>query len=432
MPLSKMATFKILQSNIQSLTKNKNELAHELHAKIVDVALLSEIWTNENTIASTNITGYHKILKSRLVVTGLGTGGGVGIYLREVYNYIPLELTTSEMFEVIGINIPSKNLNIVSVYINPRITVSELMLGVEKLLAETQALKNLLIGGDFNAHNEAWGCVSTNSKGKLILEAITRTELLILNNGEKTYRPTSLRGTPSAIDLTLCTPDLFNELVWNVKDSTFGGSGHLIIAIELTKTQSKKQRPIYNRKKINQEVSHISAEQLESITDLERIVTDTINRNSGFSDFVPKYYWSDELSQLYKEKEECRRSFNRLSNEENLLKLQKAKAIFLRKKKQLMKENLAYITKYIDPRDTKANWGLVRRLRYNHDKKDKNNIILTAREKAAEFLEGHFGPTQPTTHQERPTNAPPAEELLNLEQWNNIIQKKKANSAPGT
>ncbi|KXJ62544.1 hypothetical protein RP20_CCG027980 [Aedes albopictus] len=99
----KMATFKILQSNIQSLNRNKNELAHELHSRTLDVALLSEIWTNDNTIALSNITGYHKVLKSRQE----RTGGGVGIFLRDVYNYVPLDLTSSEMLEVIGITIPS-------------------------------------------------------------------------------------------------------------------------------------------------------------------------------------------------------------------------------------------------------------------------------------------------------------------------------------
>lgn len=423
-----MATFKILQSNIQSLTKNKNELAHELHSRKLDVALLSEIWTNENTIASANITGYHKILKPRLV----GVGGGVGIFLRDVYNYIPLELTTSEMLEVIGITVPSKNLNLVSIYINPRIKTPELSTSLEKLFDETRTLKNLLIGGDFNAHNEVWGCETTNSKGKLILEAINSTQLLILNNGEKTYRPATLNSTPSAIDLTLCTPDLFNEVAWTVKDYTFGGSGHHIIDVELTKTQTKKQRAIFNWKKINEEISLIDADQMETLGDLERIVTNTINRNRGISDFVPKYYWSDELSQLYKQKEECWRNFNRLSNETNLLKLQKAKAIFLRKKKQLMKENLAAITKDIDPRDTKANWSLVRRLRYSHENKNKNNIILTGKEKATDFLEDHFGPTQTTLVHPKALTTSPEKELLNLEQWNNIIHKKKKHSAPGT
>lgn len=61
-----MAAFKILQSNIQSLTKHKSELAHVLHTGKYKAAILTEIWTNENTIAFSNIAGHRKILKPRL------------------------------------------------------------------------------------------------------------------------------------------------------------------------------------------------------------------------------------------------------------------------------------------------------------------------------------------------------------------------------
>lgn len=146
-----MEAFRILQSNIQSLTKNKNELAHELYTGKYEAALLTEIWTNENTIASSNIAGYHKILKPRLA----GIGGGVGIYLRDAYNYVPLDLSSNEMLEIIGITIPNRDLSLISIYVNPRITMSELNSGMDKFLLEIDNRKNILIGGDFNAHNEA-------------------------------------------------------------------------------------------------------------------------------------------------------------------------------------------------------------------------------------------------------------------------------------
>lgn len=181
-----MANFKILQNNVQSLNKNKNEVAHELHERKIDIALLSEIWSDDNNVEYLNISNYHNILKARQ------TAG-------DVYNYIELDLTSNEMFEGVGINIPLHDLTLVSIYINPRIQAAELTAGLSTLEIETARYTKLLIGGDFNSHNTVWGCDTTNTKGNLVWDFISSSNLMLLNNGSMTFRPATLRHRPSAI-----------------------------------------------------------------------------------------------------------------------------------------------------------------------------------------------------------------------------------------
>lgn len=426
-----MDKFKILQNNVQSLRKNKNELAHELHERKIDVALLSEIWTDENNVEFLNVSNYHKILKPREKL-----GGGVGIFLRDVYNYIPLDLTSSEMFEVVGVRVPLHDLTLVSVYINPRIRAPDLEVGLNTLEVETARYTKILVGGDFNAHNTLWGCDTTSNKGKVIWDFISRTSLMLLNNGSKTFRPATLNCRPSAIDLSMCSTSIFNDTSWTVHDHTLGGSGHLLIEMEIRTIYRKKERPVLNRKQINEDIHHIVPEDFESIKDLGRVIQTSIKRNSGTTSHTPKYYWSQEMTELYKEKVEARKLFNRLSNEENLINMKRANARFLRQKKLLVKDRLSSITKDIDPRNTKANWQLVRRLRYSTTNDTRNNIISTSKETAESFLKENFGATQEEVIEVRKQESKVEEreerQLLTVETWSEIIGKKKARSAPGT
>lgn len=155
------------------------ELAYELHSNGYDAAILAEIWVDDNKVNSLNISGYHKILAPRPTEIG----GGVGIYLRDYYNYQKLKLTSTNNFEVVGINITSLQLHIISVYINPRITIENLKSGLKNLVTETRNIHKLIIGGDFNAHNTIWGCDSNNNRGNIVFDTMITSDLLILNNG---------------------------------------------------------------------------------------------------------------------------------------------------------------------------------------------------------------------------------------------------------
>ena len=70
------------------------------------------------------------------------------------------------------------------------------------------ALHYFAIVGDFNAHSTLWGCTKVDRRGKIIEDLITKSNLCILNSASTTYvHPAT--GSVSAIDLSMCSPDIF-------------------------------------------------------------------------------------------------------------------------------------------------------------------------------------------------------------------------------
>lgn len=65
----------------------------------------------------------------------------------------------------------------------------------------------VLIGGDFNVHSEAWGSGKFCRGGQFLLEALTDSNLVFLNDGSPT-RITRLNETKSAVDITLVSTNL--------------------------------------------------------------------------------------------------------------------------------------------------------------------------------------------------------------------------------
>uniref|UniRef100_A0A1B0DHH3 Endonuclease/exonuclease/phosphatase domain-containing protein n=1 Tax=Phlebotomus papatasi TaxID=29031 RepID=A0A1B0DHH3_PHLPP len=87
--------------------------------------------------------------------------------------------------------------------------------------------RNILVGGDFNAHAELWGSNTTNSRGRSVQGWIEENGLIVLNDG----RPTRIAcppNTSSAIDITLATPNSSMFWNWALLDESFG-SDHIPI-----------------------------------------------------------------------------------------------------------------------------------------------------------------------------------------------------------
>lgn len=159
--------YRILQANIQSLGENKGELIKELKNNEYFAAVLSETWTKENLMRQYNINGFCKIIQSR------DDGyGGVAIFLKNTLNFKQVVLTSSWNFEVVGIFIEKLNMLLVSTYVNPNISIREFESALKKLLSETERYDFTIIGGDFNCHHTAWGCLENKNKGEVLYTQI--------------------------------------------------------------------------------------------------------------------------------------------------------------------------------------------------------------------------------------------------------------------
>ena len=63
--------------------------------------------------------------------------------------------------------------------------------------------------------------MNTNDKGRIINEFITEHDLILLNDKTVTYLHPAT-GSYSFLDLTICSPEIFQDLNWKVVDDFHG------------------------------------------------------------------------------------------------------------------------------------------------------------------------------------------------------------------
>ncbi|XP_072375571.1 uncharacterized protein [Diabrotica undecimpunctata] len=86
-------------------------------------------------------------------------------------------------------------------------------------------------GGDFNCHNKMWGCDVTDQEGLYLFEAMEECGLNFLNDGSETLIRRPMNLNRSAIDLTICSRDIYYKFNWHTETLSLG-SDHYPIVIE--------------------------------------------------------------------------------------------------------------------------------------------------------------------------------------------------------
>lgn len=254
---------KIMQFNVQSLIKNLDIIRYESIIKIgADLLIICETFTkNEFEKVEYNISGYHKIIKSR------GDGyGGIAIYLKNKFKYRKLDIGYSHNIERLAIEIINFNITIVSLYINKNASLNELEINLLEIKNKLQTKQKILIAGDINAKHSAWGNELDERKGEIILEWINNNNWMILNTGQHTHHPIGQKS--SAIDISICTPNIFNEICWKVEDYGIGKCKHNIInmTVEINEIREPK---ILDKKKFLNEIKKIQSNKIVDIDDLQ-------------------------------------------------------------------------------------------------------------------------------------------------------------------
>jgi len=90
----------------------------------------------------------------------------------------------------------------------------------------------ILITGNFSSHSTLWGCTKLDRRAKMMVDILTTHNLCILNDSSSTYiHPAT--GSSSAIDFSICSPDIFldtQKLQWKSLDDLCG-SDHCPISV---------------------------------------------------------------------------------------------------------------------------------------------------------------------------------------------------------
>lgn len=423
-------TFKMFQSNIQSLSTNRAEIQRILEAENYDVALLSETWTQLD-LEQTNkyrLPNYHQLLHSRP-----DNYGGAAIFLKKSYNYYPIQMPTlSDFVQIVALRIAGLDLVIVSIYVSPSITNNTFEEDITKIVNTLRPFKKMVIGGDLNAHHYIWDPEGDRSdrRGEILMQIINDHDLLMLNDGTKTFIPLQLDRRSTAIDLTMCTAAIFPEVLWKVLDTGVGCSHHLAIETTITTAQATQEiRYIYNHKRINEELSKLNDTEMENIGDLMNSVKKLTKKHRKKDNRQPKFWWSEDVDEAWKIKSEARRKFNNTSSEENLIEYKKAAAIFQRKKRQEVLKKVKEFPEELTPfSSSKELWRKVSRLTGKHVHRKENNVAWDVQEEAEEFLDTHFGENDVRVVGSYGVAA--HYNILDLETWHRILKRKK-NTAPG-
>lgn len=103
--------------------------------------------------------------------------------------------------------------------------------------------KEVVITGDFNAWATAWGCRTTDARGRLLTDWISETDMLLVNRG---LASTCIRHqSESVLDLTLCTKGLWGSISnWAVMEEAESLSDHVGIRFDICGQRDTRVGPV--------------------------------------------------------------------------------------------------------------------------------------------------------------------------------------------
>lgn len=294
------------------------------------IACLQETKLAASThINITNYTLHRKDLASNTVAHG-----GVAVLVHNSIPSVPLGLTTDLQAAAVTTELGRTRITICSLYIPPS----------DDFRAQTlqslidQLPKPFIIAGDLNAHSTAWGCRHTDGKGRRLGDFLDRNSLCLLNTGQATHLSLP-SGTPSAIDMSVCTPTIFSRLTWEVDDDPCG-SDHLPIWIRLRGAEPSCRAPRWDFRRADWP-SFTSSAKLQPLPyppGCSSLFLDGLNntiiaaakasipRMSVKPKRVPVPWWSEQIAAAIKDRKRAYRIFERSCTTSNLILYKKAKA----------------------------------------------------------------------------------------------------------
>lgn len=276
---------------------------------------------------------YNGFFKNRNRTTA---SGGVAIFTRSTIVAEKINITTNIEAVAIKIKAPTE-INICNLYLPPNIHADPKEL--DALFKQIPSPR--LIIGDFNGHNIAWGSRSNDSRGKQLYETFNCANLAILNDGSGT-RFNITAGTSSAIDLSLCTPNLLPQLSWQINKDLYD-SDHFPITITNTTKRSHDTIPL-QRWRLNKanwtdfsqhiddniHLAKLQDDITATVEDFNKIIIDAAYHAIGKTAHIKKYnavpWWNEECESAIKASKQSLNKYKRYKTPENCIEYKKKRA----------------------------------------------------------------------------------------------------------
>lgn len=184
----------ILQFNANGLKNHAHELETVLNNKRIDIALITE--THFTKYSYIHIPGYILIKTNHPDNTAQG---GVAIFIRSTIVFHPLPSFCEDFLQssAIELKLINTKITIASIYSPPKHNISNI-----QFTEYFNTIKNnCIIGGDFNAKHQSWGCRVNNPRGVSLYNLINSKQYNVIAPPGPTYWPSSSRKNPNILDI---------------------------------------------------------------------------------------------------------------------------------------------------------------------------------------------------------------------------------------
>ena len=264
---------------------------------------------------------------------------------------------------------------ICSIYIPPRYELTQAEL--DRLVSQLPV--PFLLLGDFNAHSSLWGCQNSNRFGNIVELILEHFDLCLLNDDSPTYlHPAS--GSMTAIDLSVCSPNIFMDFKWKVHRDQCG-SDHFPIFIDIIKRMPEERVPNWQLHKANwdafsnQCLQYLNIELFEDAEDpltlfastLLDIATNTIPKSSSNLHRKHNPWFNAECKEAVKRRKRALRKLKKYPTNVNLQIYRETRAktrnIIKKNKRQSWKN---YVSKLNINTPIKKVWEMIRKISGKH------------------------------------------------------------------
>ena len=370
----------IIQWNCQGLFPKEEELERLMYDEDPKYICLQETHMG-NRFKSDMLGNYRIVYQETRNVRE--KKGGTAILIRNEIRHRKIKLNTNIEATAVRVEFNGRFITLCNLYLSPSEHFS-----YQELDNFFQQLKSpLIIVGDFNAYSEQWGDRPANRRGKVIERIIENRNLLLLNSHQNTHFHIQAK-TESAIDLSLCTRNLFVDLTWEVINDLYT-SDHFPIKISSNRVEffEEKQRWSFGRanwNKFYQQTSGIVVNEDKNINEATEIFTQSIIWSANLC--IPKTkpqrkpstpWWNEHCSIAARNKKKALRQFYSNKNDENKVNLKKHRAILRRITKHSKKVYWTnYITQINERTPTNIIWDKIRMLSGRFHKKKQAPTIL--------------------------------------------------------
>ena len=258
--------------------------------------------------------------------------GGAALYVSNDFVHDAITLNTPLQAVACTVRLNGRNIDICSIYIPPNTDNAQLERNLTHLVAQFK--HPFLLLGDFNAHNPLWGhnITTSDTRGDIIERFLDLHNLVLLNKGDNTHFSLS-HNSESAIDLSICSPQISTLFDWSV-DCDIHHSDHYPIKINTTfdsRDGITNFIPRWNFTKADwgkfQEFCNIDHEQFQSPEHGIMFLTNTIlsAANTSIPTTSPSIrrksvpWWTTAVAQAIAKRKRAFRSFLRHRDEAHRL-----------------------------------------------------------------------------------------------------------------